>query len=79
MDKEQMLDYMIAFSVENNWEYENVPDQLRSFFTTWCFLFDVDADTKECDDALHTLYRRAELEEIIEYDDFEVFMIKFIV
>lgn len=79
MDKGQMLDYIIAFSIENNWEYENVPDQLRSFFTTWCFMFHVDADTKECDDALHTLYWRAELEEIIEYDDFEVFMIKFII
>ena len=70
---------MITFCVENSWEYENVPEQLRSFFTTWCFLFHIDADTKECDDALNTLYFRAELEELITYDDFETFMIKFVV
>ena len=37
------------------------------------------SDTKECDDALNVIYWRAAMEELIEYEDYEQFMIEFIV
>ena len=48
-------------------------------FTSWCLIFHIDADTKECDDALNVIYWRAAMEELIEYEDYEQFMVEFIV
>ena len=77
--KEELKCYIIRFAKENNWDYENVPEQIRAFFTTWCFLFHIDADTRECDETLNQIHWLAALEEQISYDDFESYMIKLIV
>lgn len=77
--KEEMKCYIIRFAKENNWDYENVPEQIRAFFTTWCFLFHVDADTRECDDTLRQIHWLAEMEDQISYEDFESYMVKLIV
>ena len=62
----------------NNWDYENGPAQIRAFFTTWCFEYGIEADTKACDDALNKMYWRADLEEQIPFEEFQSFMIKLI-
>lgn len=79
MNKNDLLNYMIDFAVENNWDYDNVPEQIRSFFTTWCFVFRIDASSKECEESLSTLFWRADLYEQFEYDEFTKFMLKLIV
>ena len=42
-------------------------------------IFHIDADTKECDDVLMEIYDRATMGEVIDYVDYERFMIEFIV
>ena len=77
--KEELKCYIIRFAKENNWDYENVPEQIRAFFTTWCFLFHIDADTRECDETLNQIHWLAALEEQISYEDFESYMVNLIV
>ena len=76
-DKADLLNYIISFAVNNDWEDENVPEQIRAFFTTWAFLFHIDADTRSCTQALSAIHARADLDE--NYDDFEQFMVELIV
>lgn len=77
--KNELLNYLIDFMVQSNWEDENTPEQVRAMFTTICFVGNINADTKECDDILSTLYWRAALEELIEYEEFTRFMLKLVV
>lgn len=79
MSKQELLNYITDFGVENNLIDEHVPEQIRAFFTTWCFINRIDADTKECDEALQKIYWRASLEESIKYEEFKNFMLEFIV
>ena len=69
------MDYAIC----TVWEDFHGKDQIRALFTSWCLIFHIDADTKECDDTLNSIYWRAAIEELIEYKDYERFMIEFIV
>lgn len=78
-NKINLLNYIISFAINNNWETENTPEQIRAFFTTWAFLFHIDADTHSCVQALMVIHTSAGLNEIINYDDFERFMIELIV
>ena len=57
---------------------ENTPEQTRAIFTTLCFVGYIDADTAECDNILLALYNEAAMEEIMEYDEFEMFMVSLI-
>lgn len=79
LDKKDFLDYIIEFMISTNWEQDKTSDIAKSLFTSWCFLFGIDADTKECDDALSVMYWQAAMEEMMEYDEFVTFMIEFIV
>ena len=76
---DELLHYIRKFAIDNDWEDENVPEQIRAFFTTWAFLFHVDADSRSCSQTLFAIYTLAGLDEIISYDDFEHFMVKLIV
>ena len=78
-DKVDLLNYIISFAINNNWETENTPEQIRAFFTTWAFLFHIDADTHSCVQALAVIYTSAGLDEIIDYDEFENYMVGLIV
>ena len=51
---------------------------MRALFTSWCFIYGIDADTKECDDALETLYVAVDLPESQRYE-LEQYMIELIV
>lgn len=75
---EFLVDFMYQFAEENSWEDGYIPEQLRSFFTTWAFLAKVEADTKLCDYVLHNLYQYVNTQ-FISQEEFEEFMLKFIV
>ena len=77
--KNKLLDYLFDFMIQENWENKNVKEQARAIFTTICCIGDIEADTKECDEILAVLYWRSALEELIEYEEFENFMLELIV
>lgn len=79
MNKQEFLEYMISFAIHTGWEDCNGKEQIRSLFTSWCLIFHIDADTKECDDALSLIYFRAAIEELIEYEEYVRYIIEFIV
>lgn len=76
MSKEGFLNYMIDFAMDTELEDLKRREQLRALFTSWCFIFGIDADTKECDDALRVICFRAAFEMV---EDFENYMIELIV
>ena len=78
-NKADLLNHIISFALISNWEDENIPEQIRAFFTSWAFWFHIDADTHSCAQALGTIYTSAGLDEIISYDDYENFMVELIV
>ena len=78
-NKVDLLNYIISFAINNNWETENTAEQIRAFFTTWAFLFHIDADTHSCVQALAVIHTSAGLDEIIDYDEFENYMVGLIV
>ena len=77
--KNELLNYLIDYMIQENWENKNVKEQARAIFTTICCIGDIEADTKECDEILSTLYWRSVLGELIEYEEFEDFMLELIV
>lgn len=77
--KNELFNYLKSFMIESNWKDGNTAEQARAMFTTLCFVGNIDADTKECDDILCTLYYEAAMEDIMKYGRFYSFMIKLIV
>ena len=77
--KNELLNYLIDYMIQENWENKNVKEQARAIFTTICCIGDIEADTRECDDILSVLYWRSVLGELIEYEEFEDFMLELIV
>lgn len=75
----ELKEYLRIFLIQNNWDYPNVPDQARSIFTTICLLDDIHADTLQCDTLIKELFDIADMKEVIEYDDFESYMIGLII
>lgn len=76
----EILKYLNQFLIQSNWLDENVPEQARALFTSWCLMENVDADTRKCDTTLLILYDNAALESVdITYDEFENFMVGLIV
>lgn len=77
--KQELFNYLKSFMIESNWEDTSTAEQARAIFTSICFVGHVDADTIECDNMLRTLYDEAAMEDIVEYDEFEAYMIELIV
>lgn len=81
--KDELLNYLKSFlmenSIEEEWMNEHTLKQARAIFTTICLVGYIDADTAECDNMLLNLYNEAAMENLIEYNDFEAFMIELIV
>ena len=77
--KNELLNYLIDYMIQENWENKNVKEQARAIFTTICCIGNIKAGTKECDEILSTLYWRSALQYLIEYEEFEDFMLKLIV
>lgn len=76
MSKEEFLNYIIDFATDIGWDDLKRREQLRALFTSWCFIFRVDADTKECDDALGEIYFRIAF---VMVEEFENYMVELIV
>lgn len=79
MSKEEFLNYIIDFATDTEWEDLKRREQLRALFTSWCFIYGIMADTKECDDTLYIIYEKVLMEPVIDYDEFETVMINLIV
>lgn len=79
MNKQNYLNYIIVYAIFTGWEDFNGKNQIRALFTSWCLIFHIDVDTKECDDALYIIYWRSEMEELVEYEEYERFMVEFII
>lgn len=77
--KNELFNYLKSFMIGSNWEDGNTAEQIRAIFTTICFVGNIDADTSECDNMLLTLYDVAAIEDIVDYDEFESFMVELIV
>lgn len=83
MDKSKLfvdnLDYLERFMITENWADGNTPEQARAIFTTACIVGELQADTLKADGILKDLYKKAALEDLISYDDFENFMYELLV
>lgn len=79
MNHELLFEYLKGFMSEGGWHDGNLAEKYRAIFTTLCFVGDIDADTAKCDNMLLELYNECDMEEFVEYDDFEMFMIELIV
>lgn len=77
--KNELFDYLKSFMIGSNWNEGNTPEQAKAIFTTLCFVGNIDVDTSECDNILLELYYDAEMEDIMSYDEFDYFMVEFIV
>ena len=75
----ELFNYLRSFLMESGWHDGNTARQARAIFTTMCFVGNIDADTAVCDNLLIALYNECDMENIIEYDDFEMFMVELIV
>jgi len=68
--------------LEDAWDSENLQAQekSRALFTAICYLEDIEADTKPCDDYLWYLYDLGDIKDYNEsFDDFQSFMVELIV
>lgn len=74
-----LFSYLKSFMIGNEWNYGNTAEQAKAMFTTLCFVCDIEADTMKCDNILIELYNEAAMECVMDYDDFESFMIELIV
>lgn len=77
MNKEEFLNYITDLASNTLWSEFNEREQLRALFTSYCLVYGVDADTKECDDILFII--REALEFQADVEEFERYMIELIV
>ena len=75
MNKKEFLNYIIDFAMDTEWEDLKRREQVRALFTSWCFIFGIDADTKECDDTLGVICFRAAFEMVEEFENYMVELI----
>ena len=75
----KLFNYLKSFMIGSEWHNGNTAEQARAIFTTICFVGNIDADTAKCDNMLLDLYNEAAMEYILDYDDFESYMIELIV
>ena len=76
----EILDYLKQFLIQSYWLDENIPEQARALFTSWCLMENVDADTGKCDATLLELYNNCDMENLdISFEEFENYMITLII
>lgn len=78
MNRKEIEEFIANFATLYKWSENNVPEQLRAFFTTWAFLFRIEADTSVCDNFLLEIYSHIKGEKP-SYNDFEWYMLDYIV
>lgn len=75
----ELYNYLRSFMLESEWNNWNTAKQCRAIFTTMCLVGNIDVDTSGCDNMLIYLYNETGMEDIMNYDDFEMFMVELIV
>lgn len=79
MNKEEFLNYIIDFATDTEWNDLKRRERLRALFTSWCFIYGINADSKECDDVMTIIYKKVLMEPVIDYCELEKYMIELIV
>lgn len=83
MDKYKFWNYIISFikGQEINFD-EDFGDlssqQLKALFTSYCLMFNIDADTAECDACLWDIFDLMKFDESL-MDNFKKFMLEYLV
>lgn len=77
--KRDMENFMEKYTSDYSWSEDHVPEQLRSLYTAYCYIFDVEVDSCLSDWLLGIIYDRGKLDDIITYEDFEDFMSTYLV
>jgi len=76
----ELYGYLKTYMVQYDWDEEHTKKQARSIFTTICLYCDINADTAPCDYMLYELYNMADIQELdVSYDEFENYMLEYIV
>lgn len=75
--KDLLYEELMQLVREYEWFDINIKEQARAIFTTICVVWDIQADTGECDSMLSNLYEQAGLK--IDYDDYYNYMVELIV
>lgn len=73
-----LIDFFKLYMEQSLWEDENVPEQARALFTTILLTSGIDADTGLCDRLLHISYLWMG-EKTVPFEDYENFMLEFVV
>lgn len=68
--KEQDIDFEVDFS-------DIATKQLRSLFTSYCLMFNIDTDTAECEACLRDIFDIVNFDETLE-EKFNNFMLEFL-
>lgn len=56
MGQSEYLSYICDFVFGGGWEDYNAKEQIRALFTSYCLIFNIDADTYLCDLSLKNIY-----------------------
>lgn len=83
MNKCKFWDYITSFIEEQDIDFEVdfsdiATKQLRALFTSYCLMFNIDADTAECDACLWDISDLIKVDEN-HMDNFENFMLEYLV
>lgn len=79
MGQSEYLSYICNFVFSSGWEDYNAKEQIRALFISYCLIFNIDVDTYICDLSLKNIYEAGHLEELVNYEEYERFMIQDIV
>lgn len=83
--KNEFVEYLRDFLIQNNWCDNYTKVQARSMFTAICLFYDIDADTAECDHILSYVYNDSDIievsdfDDLAEYEEFKNYMLELIV
>lgn len=83
MDKKAFWLYIIGFTKDQKTNFDEdfsdiLSQQLRALFTSYCLVFDINADTAESDVCLWDIFDMTGLDDKLQ-EDFENFMLGFLV
>lgn len=83
MNKCKFWNYITSFIEEQDIDFEvNFSDiatkQLRALFTSYCLMFNIDADTAECEACLCDMFELMNFDETLK-EKFDNFMLKYLV
>lgn len=85
MNKYKFWNYIISFTKERILDFdEDFSDissqQLRALFTSYCLMFDINADTAESDACLWDIFNETGLSDLYDVkENFDNFMLEYLV